>query len=207
VVSEKSQVSPGGVKSGEFVFGHIPATGGRAEHFSYLLDKGFTPGTNGYRGELFTHIIKSCFYSDPQESAAAMELGKILVDRGKFDIQRFAENHYEWTGSEDKLRKALSLGAKPTPEMLDCALQYCACSSNTGDPKNGRADVIRILLDAGVSPSKPLGRLGSAKDQMDFLQRNGLAERLQTSTPLATGTGSGAGTKAEGRAPQKGREI
>lgn len=183
VVAEKTSQHPSGHRVEGFVLGHIPATSGTAAYFEYLLDRGFSPGTNGYRGELFSAILKSCFYRHQSESAAAMELGGILVRRGLVDIQKFAENNYEWTGSEDKLRKVMELGARPTPGMLDCALRYCACAQYQGDPESGRADVIRTLLDAGVAPSKPLGRLGSSGDQVSFLKAAGLYERIVPQIP------------------------
>lgn len=194
VVSEKTSTGSSCTVKGEFALGHIPATGGKAEHFAYLLDKGFPPGSNGYRGELFQAILKSCFYREPGERAAAIELSKILTAKGKVDIQKFAENSYEWTGSRDKLQTVLQLGAKPTPAMLDCALRYCACAANPGDPESGRADVLRDLLDAGATPSKPLGSLGSSKDQISFLKKAGLSERICGSTnplPMPTRTGTG----------------
>lgn len=178
VVSEKSTTSPSGLVSKGFVLGHIPASSGTSAHFEYLLDRGFSPGTNGYRGDLFGAIMKGCFYRDPSESSVAKDLATILVRKGLVDIQKFAESNYEWTGSEDKLRKVMELGALPTPGMLDCALRYCACAQYQGDPKTGRADVIRILLDAGVLPSKPLGNSGSSKDQVSFLVAAGLHERI-----------------------------
>ncbi len=193
VVSENTTQNAAGVRVEGFVLGHIPAATGTAPHFEYLLDKGFSPGSNGYRGELFSAITKSCFYTDPAESATAMELGGILVRKGRVDIQKFAENNYEWTGSEDKLRKVLQLGARPSPGMLDCALRYCACAQYQGDPKSGRSDVIRVLLDAGVAPSKPLGHIGSSRDQVSFLKSAGLYDRIATSSKLMPPSTTSAG--------------
>jgi len=158
--------------------GHVPAKESRAVQFAYLLDRGFTPGSNGYRGPLFSAILKSCFYQDPVEAPIAMELARILVAKGKVDIQGFAEKNYEWTGSVEKFNKVLDLGARPSPLMLDCALVYCACAKSPNDPDSGRADVIRALLDSGVSPTKPLGRLGSSQDQLAFLSKHGLTDRI-----------------------------
>lgn len=191
VVKEGVRKGPGGSTVSEATLGHIPASGGRGAHFAYLLDKGFTPGSNGYRGSLFQAIIKCCFYRDPDEAAVATDLAKILVAKGKVDIQRFAETNYEWTGSLDKLDKLVSLGAKPSPGMLDCALQYCICAPSAGDPESGRADVIRSLLDSGAKPTKPIGRLGSAAEQLEFLSRHGLSGRIGTArTSLVIPTGS-----------------
>lgn len=187
VVAEKPAHSPSSPQARGVVLGHIPATSGTASYFEYLLERGFEPGTNGYRGELFSAIVKSCFYQDKAESSTAMELAGILVRRGLVDIQKFAENSYEWTGSEDKLRKVMELGALPTPGMLDCSLRYCACAPSLGDPKSGRADVIRTLLDAGLSPSKPIGSVGSSKDQVSFLESAGLYSKIDPAPrPLST---------------------
>jgi hypothetical protein len=174
----------GSALSGGFTLGHISATPGRAPYFSYLLDAGFSPGTNGYRGELFSAIMKSCFYRDPSESCIAIELATILVAKGKVDIQNFAEQNYEWTGSESKLRTVLSLGARPSGKMIDCALNFCTCAQYQGDPSSGRADVIRILLDYGATPEKAIGRLGSSKEQMAFLTKHGLESRIPSIPPV-----------------------
>ena len=180
VVKERTILNGSAGAASEVVLGHLPSRPGRALHFAYLLDKGFSPGSNGYRGELFSSILKSCFYRDPSESAVAVELASILIARERVDIQKFAENNYEWTGSEEKLRRIMSIGATPTGAMLDCALSYCACAQGPGDPSSGRADVIRALLDAGASPSKKIGVAGSSRDQHAFLESHGLASRIIT---------------------------
>jgi hypothetical protein len=185
VVSETRTNSPSGSRVEGFVLGHVPAASGTSAYFEYLVDRGFSPGSNGYRGELFSAILKGCFYRDTAESAVAMDLASILVRKGRVDIQKFAENSYEWTGSPEKLRRVMELGAKPKPEMLDCALRYCVCAQNQGDPPTGRADVLRTLLSTGLAPTKPLGRLGTAKEQVAFLEAAGLADKVvPRSSPL-----------------------
>lgn len=204
VVKEKTISNGSGATSSEVTLGHLPAQPGHALHFAYLLDRGFAPGSNGYRGELFGSILRSCFYRDPSESAVAVELASILVSRGKVDIQKFAESSYEWTGSEDKLRRVMALGAIPTGGMLDCALSYCTCATNSGDPEAGRADVIRFLLDVGVSPSKQIGRLGTARDQLAFLEKHGLATRI---LPPCSKIGSPVETKTHSIPPSPRRPM
>jgi hypothetical protein len=132
--------------------GHIQAQAGRAAHFAYLLDKDFSPGENGWRGPLMRAIINACFYRNESEEGAAMELAPIAIAKGKIDIQLFAENSYEWTGSLEKLERVLALGAKPTSKMMECALRYSVCAANSGDPVTGRADVIKKLAEAGCRP-------------------------------------------------------
>lgn len=182
-IRETRTTSASGVQRNEVLLGHIPAAAGRAQHFAFLLDCGFSPGSNGYRGDLFPAILKSCFYRSQGEGEVAMELAKILVAKGKVDIQKFAENNYEWTGSPEKLTRVMELGARPSPAMLDCALRYCACAKGPDDPEGGRADVIRALLDTGVAPSRPLGNSGSSQDQRRFLESAGLAARIESSSP------------------------
>jgi hypothetical protein len=183
VTKKNTTVTASGVVQKTATLGHHPAPSGYAQHFAYLLDRGFTPGSNGYRGDLFPAIMKACFYSDAGERSTAMELAKILVARGKVDVQKFAENSYEWTGSEEKLLRVIGLGAIPSPAMLDTALNYCLCAKNQDDPESGRADVIRVLLDSGVAPSKKLGNVGSSKDQREFLSTTGLLKRLENLEP------------------------
>jgi len=184
IIGQASSAKITGSHPPAMVLGHVSPSRDRSAQFEFLVDRGFQPGTNAYRGNLFTAVLRSCFCRDSVESSISIKLARILVDRAKVDIQAFAECSYEWTGSEEKLNRVLSLGARPSPKMLDCALQYCVCAQNQGDPSSGRADVIRKLLDAGIAPSKPLGRLGTAAAQLSFLEAHGLAERVLPPRPL-----------------------
>lgn len=183
VVKEQQVSTPSGTTFDNFSLGHIPATGGLTCHFEYLLEKGFSPGRNNYRGDLFPSIVKTCFYRDPAESAMAMEFSKILVARGEVDIQAFAENNYEWTSSEKKLQRVIELGAIPSSKMLDCALRYCSCAQNPGDPDTGRAEVIRTLMCSGLGLTPSSGDLRLSKDQQIFLKKNGIADLSPPPTP------------------------
>jgi len=140
--------------------GDVHASEGREGYFELLLSAGFTPGTNGWRGSLFQHILNSCFYTIDGDSRRdqAKKFAKILIASGQFNLQRYAENNYQWVGSLPKLETILELGAQPTPAMTDCALTYVNCSPNSGETTEDRHAVILRLLELGANPTKDLSK-------------------------------------------------
>ena len=160
--------------------GTVHASRGREIYFKFLLEAGFTPGDNNWRGPLFAHIVNSCFYADePANQQSALVFAKILIDAGKVAIQDYVRRSYQWTGSREKLNVALALGASPSgSEMIDCAISYVGCAVNSRDPKEGRVDVIKELLALGAAPSDkrpfkyPLDQhMHRALDQAGLLQQ------------------------------------
>lgn len=166
------------------VLGEVHQSQGREAYFKLLLEHGFTPGENSWRGGLFSHIINSCFYQDRTETegkqASARRFAKILIESGRYDIQHYAKNNYGWVGHPEHLDFMISLGANPQgSDMIDCALSYVGCSPNGTLTNEDRINTIRKLLDLGAAPERNLGRAGSsALHARTRLEEAGLVERL-----------------------------
>lgn len=154
VVQEKEKTEENGVTMQTAVIGGVHHSQGREEHFDYLLSLGFTPGTNSWRGGLFSHIMNCCFYQDdPERRESARKFAKILVKHGKIDPNFYAKNNYQWIGKMENLKFLIELGADPTrSEMIECALRYLACSTSQGETHQSRIEVIKALLAAGAVP-------------------------------------------------------
>jgi hypothetical protein len=162
------------------VLGEVHHSEGREPYFKLLLDAGFKPGTNGWRGRLFEGILNECFYPDHMTNASRRETAKrfarLLIDSGRFDLQHYANTDYHWTGSLDKLAIILAFGANPAgPGMIDRALSYIACAPNSGEAGRSRADVIHRLLELGAVPQEK--SLGS-RDKRYQIETFGLLEKL-----------------------------
>ncbi len=154
------------------VLGEVHRSEGRQEYFKFLLDAGFSPGTNGYRGELFDGILFECFRSNDLSNVERRERAKtfarILIDSGRFDIQKFACKSYYWVGSLNKLDTILSFGANPAGSgMVDRALHYVACAPNSGESHASRADVIRRLIELGGTPQTTMQCSYDARFQIE----------------------------------------
>lgn len=157
--------------------GHVLQSTGREGYFKILLEAGFQPGSNGWRGELFPHILNSCFYyanneEEKTQQAQAKIFAKVLVESGRFNLQNYANHNYHWIGNLASLEYILTLGADPTGAgMIDNALTYVGCSPNRGETHEDRCHVIRQLLKLGATPEKPLQ--GSDREMHDgTIQKN-----------------------------------
>lgn len=167
-----------------FVLGDYHHSEGREAYFSLLLDAGFRPGRNGWRGDLFPHILNSCFYYAEKEKEIADRdrakvFAKILIASGRYDIQKYVARRYEWLGFVENVDFLIGLGANPSgPDMINCALSYIGCDPSRGQTVSGRADVIRKLLSLGAVPDK--NPLQSYKDNFirHALESNGLLESI-----------------------------
>ncbi len=136
------------------VIGPVHQSDGREEHFRYLLHRRFNPGTTGYRGGLFRHILNSMFYRTCPDQAR--RFAKILVEEGQVDITEWAGNDYSWTSKRENLEVLRDLGVELSDHrVIDCALNCLGC-----DPGDStyleRVAVIRALLTAGAVPEKHL---------------------------------------------------
>jgi hypothetical protein len=161
------------------VLGEVHKSEGREAYFQFLLDAGFTPGRNGYRGELFDGILFECFKCDETSEVGrrerAITFARMLIASGRFDIQRFACKSYYWVGSLDKLDTILSFGANPEgPGMIDEALSFIACAANSGETDRSRVDVINRLLELGATPKEQI----RANDKRFRIETYGLLEKL-----------------------------
>jgi hypothetical protein len=182
VVAEETQETQGHTVN-VLTLGEVHRSEGLLPHFRYLLSKGFQPGENGYRGALFQHILNSCFYriETPEKQRNARAFAKVLAETGAYNIQRYADNNYGWVNNPESLDFILSLGADPAGSgMIDCALNYVACSPNSGEEPGGRIAVVRKLLDLGAVPKKDLGRAISWQHIREALIEAGLLERVAT---------------------------
>lgn len=161
------------------VLGEVHQSEGREPYFKLLLEAGFSPGRNGYRGDLFQGILFECFYPDQMTSPARRETAKrfarILIDSGRFDLQQYATNNYHWVGGMDKLETILAFGANPEGHgMIDNALGYIACAASSGETDQSRVDVIQRLLELGATPQKRI----TANDKRYRIESYGLLEKL-----------------------------
>jgi hypothetical protein len=155
--------------------------------FKLLLRRGFSPGENSYRGSLTHHILNSCFYyanpNNPRElekKKYALELAKILIGEGKFDVNRYAAHSYHWVNSVENLDTIIKLGANPKGNsMIDCALSYVACSPNSKEAPNDRTKVISKLLSLGAIAKQPLEDKISGRDIKIKLQEYGLLSQIE----------------------------
>jgi hypothetical protein len=153
-IQEEKSEQVNGMEIHTMAIGHIPAAPGREEYFEALLEAGFTPGSNGYRGELMHAIIQGVFYNNDQERETARKLAEVAIAHGKINIQHFAETSYAWTGSLEKLERVTALGAEPNDKMMEVAMRYARCACNPGDPPDGRAAVIAALAAKGCKSQK-----------------------------------------------------
>ena len=154
------------------VLGEVHKSEGRECYFKLLLDAGFAPGTNGYRGELFQGILNECFYPDDmtreERRETAKRFARLLIDSGRFDLQHYACTNYHWIGSLDKLGIILAFGALPYgPGMIDQALRYIACAPSSGETHASRAEVIRRLIELGATPLASLRGRHEARFQIE----------------------------------------
>jgi hypothetical protein len=169
------ETTPSGGQS--CTLGPTPVTLGKLEHFCFLLEKGFRPGSNGWRGELFQHIMASAFSND--NAAASLPFAKELVARGRVNIQRFAETKYYWLGSMERLRRIESLGATMNSRTLDLALAYFGCDQRCHGGDASYAETITWMLDAGIVPMAKLDDgTSSATHGRLKCERFGLLARL-----------------------------
>jgi hypothetical protein len=154
------------------VIGEVHESEGREGYFKLLLDADFAPGSNGWRGDLFPSILDNCFYHESGTAVGRKEnskvFAKILIASGRFDIQNYACNHYQWIGTPQNLYTILELGADPKgPGMIDNALGYIACAANSGETHQTRADVILRLLELEATPEKSLRKRHDARLQIE----------------------------------------
>ena len=125
----------------------------RVALFRVCLAHGCKPGSNGWRGDLFKHVLNSCFYGESR--AAAVLFARVLIETGRVDPVQWARHNYGWHGTLEKLSTLESLGApRNSPGLLDNCLRYLGCSPNTGETSETRLAVLVAVLDAGgkVSP-------------------------------------------------------
>jgi hypothetical protein len=174
--------------------GPVHQSAGRDRHFDLLLSAGFPEGHSSWSGNLFKHILSSCFYEQGSErQKQAILFAKVLAKHKPDQIQRCACHDYCWVGSPWKLQVMLDLGADPInpwvanpsapvireETMIDCALRYVGCSSNAPDTTETRIEVIRELLKLGAVPKEKIHIGGDYKSHHEIaLEEAGLIEPL-----------------------------
>jgi hypothetical protein len=160
--------------------GPIHQSSGREAYFKFLLNAGFSSGSNNYRGDLFSHILNSCFYlRDMENQQSAMNFAHILIDAGKADIQNYVSHNYGWVGSLERFQIALSLGAIPAgSDMIDCALRYVGCSPTPPYTTKDRTDVIQELLSLGAVPTRKEHQYPADPHQYQALLNAGLLQTM-----------------------------
>lgn len=170
--------------------GSVHQSEGRDRHFDVLLAAGFPAGRNNWSGELFKHILSSCFYEQGSErQKQAILFAKVLHKHHPDQIQRCACHDYCWVGYLWKLQVMLDLGADPInpwippsspgytrqSTMIDCALRYVGC-----DPAEERIEVIKALLKLGAIPREKVHLSDSYKGHHQIaLEKAGLIEPLE----------------------------
>lgn len=167
--------------------GAVHQSAGRDRHFDLLLSAGFPQGHSSWSGDLFKHILSSCFYEQGSErQRQAILFAKVLAKHQPDQIQRSACHDYCWVGSLWKLQVMLDLGADPInpwnppsgianeSTMIDCALRYVGC-----DPAEERIEVIKALLELGAIPRQKVHFSASYKGHHQIaLEKGGLVGPL-----------------------------
>jgi hypothetical protein len=125
----------------------------RVALFSWMAEKGFTPGENSWRGPLFKAVMNDAFYYPKTESAFAY--AQAAVKTGRVNLAQWARNSYVWHGSMESLDVLKRLGQDiSAPGLLDGAVHFLRCAINPKDPENGRAEVVAALIGAGARISR-----------------------------------------------------
>jgi hypothetical protein len=155
--------------------------------FELFVQRGFRSGESAFRGNLNQHILNTVFYSisenDPKElfqQNLCIELSKILIKEKRIDIDLYAGNSYLWVNSIQKLEKILSLGAKARgSNLIDCAINYIACSPQQNETPKDRIRVLNKLLSLGSIAEKPLEKRVSGDQIKKVLQEHGLLGQIE----------------------------
>jgi len=151
--------------------GPVHRSKGREKLFEYLLTKDFKPGTTNYRGGLFHHIVRACFYTTMREQARVFT--RILKESGRYDFDNFLRHDYGWH-TVDGLEFIQSLGLDPTMSgALDCVLNYYGGDDNGVPAELGRPEVVRRLLRRGATATESLSRVVSWQSVRYNLEKDG----------------------------------
>lgn len=130
------------------VIGSVHKSAGREAYFELLLEANFEPSSNNYRGHLFRHILRGCFYRD--NTAQHRKFATILSRHRPAEIQNFALHSYGWLDDLESLAFLNTLGIPNNlPGLLDNALSYIHCVAPKG--VQGRVDVVKQLLADGAT--------------------------------------------------------
>jgi hypothetical protein len=153
--------------------------------FEYLISQKFKPGDTSYRGNLYQHILNSCFYysandQEKEKKELARQLAAVVVARGNYNINTYANNNYHWVSDLGSLDFILSLGANPQEnKMIDCAISYVACGPTFGERDGQRIHVIKKLLELGAKPKRSIDSMVSSQSILAKLQEEGLLEEIK----------------------------
>jgi len=145
-------------KSATIKLGSVEHFEGRQEYFRILLKAGFQRGSNNLIGDLFEHILNCCFYKPHNDreklrQEQAIEFAKILCQTKTININNYASRSYVWVSNPENLQILETLGADLSQSpLIDCALNYVGCSTNSGESPTGRIQVIQELLKRGAKP-------------------------------------------------------
>lgn len=148
------------------ILGDVHQSSGRLEHFKLLLENNFQRGSNGWRGDLFEHILNCCFYACREDNSMekarqsqAKEFAKTLCEKGSVNINTYAARSYTWVSNPKNLSVLEYLGANlKSSTLIDCALNYIGCSPNSGETPTGRIEVVQALLNYGAKPTINLNK-------------------------------------------------
>jgi hypothetical protein len=157
----------------------------KSRFFRFLLENNFRSGSNNARGDLLQHIANCCFYpsktnEEKDRQKIARELCKIMVELGKFDIQRYAENSYQWVANPESLEFLLEMGVNPKGHgLIDCALNYYACSPTSQEDPKGRTTVLEKLIALGAKPKEKLEQKIGHKEIKEKLKKNNLLKTIE----------------------------
>jgi hypothetical protein len=155
--------------------------------FTLLVQRGFRAGESAFRGNLNQHILNTVFYSINKNNSKevfqqklCIELSKVLIKENRIDINLYAGNSYLWVNSPENLEKVLSLGAKAQgSNLIDCAINYIACSPRHNETPKDRIRVLNKLLRLGCIAEKAIEKRVSGEQIKEVLQEHGLLGQIQ----------------------------